>query len=403
MQILHHIAVCLYGFAIRLVSPFNSKARTWIHGRKNQFPKIAATAKQGNPAIFHCASLGEYEQAVPLIKEYHTAHPDTPIWVSFFSPSGFENAKLLPCITFKFYLPLDTTGNAKKLLKAVRPVVFVFVKYDIWPNLISILSKENIPFHLVAAHFKAKQIYFKPWGGYYRQTLRRFNSIGVQFKENLKLIDKIYEKPYHMGDTRFEQVLSTANTKWEDEYIAEFSKNSFTIIFGSCWEPELEILSNFVKNNPNHSFKFIIAPHRVDPEFIKYIQQKLGNVINIHSKQSDWESNLLLIDSIGILKYAYRYADFAFVGGGFRNKVHNILEPLAYGIPVATGPKHSDYPEVKSANHQGVHFEISNATEFSSLTSKKEELKQLKPFCTDWIIDNTGGAVKAMSRIAVLK
>lgn len=385
MRLLYFFAIQGYVGIIRLASLFNPKAKKWIQGRKNPLPKPGANT----PILFHCASLGEFEQAVPVLQKFNAQRPDLAMWVSFYSPSGFEHAKLPDFVEQRVYLPIDTPKNVRRFLSHGQFQAIVCVKYEIWPELLIQAKKLQIPVALIAANFRENQIYFKPWGFWFKKLLNHFSSIGHQYPASQKLLQEIHSNNYLMGDTRFARAIETANSEWQDELIDKFCEDEQVLILGSCWEPELEHLYKALDQIEG---KIILAPHRIDRSFIDTIQIQLANQAFRYSQGFTSNKKVLIIDSIGKLKYLYRKGYLAFIGGGYKNQLHNIIEALAYEIPVCFGPKHQKYPEAQRAIDANCGFEIHSDKELIEFSGKFRSNRQAGQSTKKLIEENKNAA-----------
>lgn len=392
------ISLYAYRTGIGIASNFNSKAKAWITGRKQwrqNLPK-QLSALDSQPIWFHCASYGEYLQAFPLIQSLYNSF-STPIVLSFFSPSGYNNFK--PCneIQCAFYLPLDTKANAKKMVEIIKPKMFVGVKYDIWPNLQTVLKKNQIPQILLAAQFRENQIYFKPWGRFFKNALQSFHPIFTQYPSSKTLLDKHNINNTLVGDPRFDQALSNVATPFKNEFLDFFLGNKKAIIFGSAWADEIIVAAELANIFPEE--KIIIAPHEVNPKHLTEVLKTLnGNYDLLSSGKTN--TNVLVIDSVGILRYIYRYGKLAQVAGGFKGKLHNIIEPLAYGIPIIIGHHHYRFPEAQFSIDSRAAIECSSKQEMvrsmAQLIQSPQELNNKSERARALAIEKSG-ATKSVS------
>lgn len=346
----------------------------------------------------HCASLGEFEQARPLIEKIK-AESNCRVLLSFFSPSGYEIRKNYSLADVVVYMPLDTRKNAKKFIETIKPDVAYFIKYEFWLNHLNVLKKYNIPTYLVSGLFRKNQPFFKWYGGYFRESLKAYNHFFLQDTESLELLKSIgLSNCTVCGDTRFDRVIQVANEKKELPQIRQFKNGNLLIVCGSTWPVDEEYLLKIIAESPQN-VKWIFAPHQIQPTEI----QKLTKTPNIntvlYSTDNDTESlrqaKLLVIDCIGLLSSVYAYADIAYVGGGFGKAVHNTAEPAVYGVPVVIGPIYQKFKEaVDMVNIMAV-FPANNASELSHHLSKliSNELlrKESGHKAKNYIIENAGG------------
>ena len=367
MHLLYNIGIRLYGFALLLVSLFNPKAKLWINGRKDFFNQLPVI-KSNNLYWFHCASLGEYDQAIPVINTFKEKDPTIFILVTFFSPSGYEHYKKRNCeIDYACYLPLDTKRNAFLFIKHFNPSKIFFVKYEFWANYIFEAKKNNIKLFSISSIFRQNQNYFKKGAKFFPSILQQFDYFFVQNKSSLELLKSInITNCIVTGDTRFDRVIENKNNLTKNKKIELFKNNEKVIVIGSSWPLDESILLPIINEN---KFKFIIAPHDISETHILQITKKLEYPFLRYSKiKSDDQltsANILILDTIGHLANAYFYGNISYVGGGFSGNLHNILEPAVFGLPVIFGPKHNRFPEAE--------FFIENKTAIS--VSSLEELK----------------------------
>lgn len=369
MIALYHIFISFYAFGIRIASLFNSKAKLWVEGRKNLLEKIKSTIKNEDDIVwFHCASLGEFEQAKPVIEKFKIKFPTFKILVTFFSPSGYELKKNDPLIDYASYLPIDTLKNAKTFIKAVQPKMVFFVKYEFWFNYIMELKHNHIPTYLISGVFRENQLFFKWYGKWYKQVLSGFTHFFVQDENSKKILLKYNFKNVTLsGDTRFDRVFENALSPKKVSLIEQFKGRKILLVGGSTWQPEEQILADYSILNPD--FKIVIAPHDISETHISQIVKLFnGNCLRFSKADVDnvTKFNILIIDNIGLLSNIYQYADIAFIGGGFTGALHNILEPASFGNVVFFGPNHLKFHEAQELINQNGAVEIANENDFIS-------------------------------------
>jgi 3-deoxy-D-manno-octulosonic-acid transferase len=348
MKVIYNIGILLFSAIACLISPFNFRASLWVKGRKNWAGKIADKIKTGDRVIWiHCASLGEFEQGRPVIEAIKKEMPAFKIVLTFFSPSGYEirkNYKNADCIS---YLPSDTPGNARKFIALVRPEFVIFVKYEFWNNYISVLYRNRIPLYLISGIFRPGQHFFKWYGSFFRSMLRKFEKIFVQDQQSYDLLTGIgIEKVSLAGDTRFDRVIQIAGTSSAIHQIEQFRGTEKLFLAGSSWKQDEEIITEYINSFPSR-MKWVFAPHEIDKSNIERLEKliKVKSVRFSEYSEISADARVLIIDNIGMLSSAYRYAYIAAVGGGFGKGIHNILEPACWGIPVIFGPKHKNFKE----------------------------------------------------------
>ena len=394
----YNILIYFYNYCILIASLFNKKARLWRKGRKDIFKKIKYRINSDENIVwFHASSLGEFEQGRPVIEAFRKKHPNYKILLTFFSPSGFEVRKNYESADYVFYLPIDSRKSAKKFVELINPKIVFFIKYEFWFNYLNVLSKKKIPVYIISAIFRPEQHFFKWYGGWFRKQLNCFNHFFVQNKESKKLLNSIgYQNVTISGDTRFDRVSEVASQKKSFPLIEQFKGTSELFVAGSTWEPDESLISDLIAANiPN--LKFLIAPHEVHPEHINQILKKFnGNKLKFSeaNEANLKQANILIIDSIGILLHLYQYSTITYIGGGFSDGIHNILEAATFGNPVIFGPKYQKFQEAKDLLKQGGAFNINNSSELISITKKLLEDKNFhiktSKTCTDYVIQNKG-------------
>ncbi|HEX7494073.1 MAG TPA: glycosyltransferase N-terminal domain-containing protein [Bacteroidales bacterium] len=348
MKVLYNLGILIFSAFANLLAPFNIRASLWVNGRKKWADKIADKIKTGDRVIWiHCASLGEFEQGRPVIEEIKLNMPAFKILLSFFSPSGYEirkNYNYADCIS---YLPSDTPGNAKKFIDLVKPEFVIFVKYEFWNNYISELYREKIPLYLISGIFRPGQHFFRWYGSFFRGILRKFERIFVQDQRSFDLLKGIgIDQVTLAGDTRFDRVIKIARTAVDIYKLEHFRGNEKLFLAGSSWKQDEELIAEYINRFPL-SMKWVFAPHEIDKSNLERLE-KLFKVKYVRfSEYSEVyaDARVLIIDNIGMLSSAYRYAYIAAIGGGFGKGIHNILEPACWGIPVVFGPRHENFKE----------------------------------------------------------
>ena len=348
MKVLYNLGILIFSALAHLAAPFNSRASFWVKGRKKWAEKIAEKIKPGDSVIWiHCASLGEFEQGRPVIEAIKKKKPGFKILLTFFSPSGYEirkNYNNADCIS---YLPADTPGNASKFIGLVKPEFVIFVKYEFWNNYISALYRNKIPLYLISGIFRPGQHFFKWWGSFFRGILMKFEKIFVQDQRSLDLLLGIGIKKVSLaGDTRFDRVVQIAGTARIIQKLEQFRGDEKLFLAGSSWRQDEEIIAEYINSFPNR-MKWVIAPHEIDKSNIERIEKllKVGHVRFSEYDEDSVDARVLIIDNIGMLSSAYRYAYVAAIGGGFGKGIHNILEPACWGVPVVFGPNHERFKE----------------------------------------------------------
>jgi 3-deoxy-D-manno-octulosonic-acid transferase len=397
---------------IRIVSPFNTKAKLWIDGRKNIFINLKNSIdKKDNIAWFHASSLGEFEQGRPVIEEFKKTYPNFKILLTFFSPSGYEIQKDYKYADYIFYLPADSKNNAKKFIEIVSPKIAFFVKYDFWFHYLSQLNRNNIPTFIFSAIFRKNQLFFKWYGFWYRKMLTLFTRIYVQDEDSKKLLNNIKINNVEIGgDTRFDRVYNLAQSAKPIKLIEEFSKKNITIIAGSTWEKDEDIIAKYINNNENREINWIIAPHEVHSNHIEKIIKIIERPVLKFSKADETniqDFNVIIIDSIGILSSLYRYGNIAYIGGGFGAGIHNTLEAATYGLPVIFGPNYKRFKEACDLIKIKSGFTIANYDNFKKILEHLiyDETIRTKSgeSAKNYIKNMCGGTSKILSQLSVLQ
>jgi len=407
MKLLYNIGIFIFDVITYLVSPFHSKASLLINGRKNWQNKIREKIKPGSRTIWiHCASLGEFEQGRPVIEAIKREMPQLKILLTFFSPSGYEIRKNYPDADCIVYLPSDTRGNALKFINLVNPEFVIFVKYEFWHNYISVLYNIRIPLYLISAIFRSEQHFFKWYGSFFRDMLRKFTRIFVQDQNSLDLLSGLDLKNISLsGDTRFDRVVTISGTARDIPQLKQFRGGEKLFLAGSSWKQDEEIIAQYINRYPGR-MKWVFAPHLTDKPNVDRLE-KLFNVSVVRFSEFNLETSsarVMIIDNIGMLSSAYQYAYVAAIGGGFGKGIHNILEPACWGIPVMFGPNHKKFREaVDLINEKGA-MTFDSIGSFSDILDKwlTDELFYLKSAKTagDYIHKNTGATIKILQEIS---
>ena len=392
MKLLYNISIFHLELAFKVLSWFNDKIKRGLEGRKQSLEIVKSKISKDDKVIWmHAASLGEYEQGLPVLEKLKEKYPNHKVLVTFFSPSGYENVVKKNKEDVLCYLPFDKKSTISEFVKAVHPEIFFTVKYDFWYHLLDELKKQNAKVFVISALFYENQVYFKPQGKWFvRELKKNVDWIFHQTEKSLSLALKVgLSKGSVSGDTRFDRVKQIKNRDNLVEYISEFKGNNQLIVFGSSWEAEeriAKILSEKLKN-----FKIIIAPH--DLKRVQNLKQIFPKAILYSELKSIYQlpnTNILIIDSIGLLSKLYSYADIAIVGGGFHDKgLHNILEAATFGIPVIFGNQYKKNPEADEliAQNGGKSFAKEElASDFVlELTQNSNLLKEMSQNAEDFV------------------
>lgn len=396
MYWLYNISILIYGLLIKLVALFNAKAKLFVNGRKGIFEHLKSKAiRNEQPIWFHFASLGEFEQGRPVLEKIRSINPQEKILVTFFSPSGYEIRKNYALANWVFYLPLDTPGNAEKFIALTNPKMAIFTKYEFWPNYFKALAKNKIPLYIISGIFRPQQVFFKWYGSFYKDVLKSVSYFFVQNEESLDLLKGIDINNVEIsGDTRFDRVYENAQSPKSLPIIEKFCGDAAVLIAGSTWPDDEKLLVELAAKYPN--WKITIAPHEIHASHINEIERLFPSAVKF-SEISTVKANtqILIIDNIGMLSSLYQYGKFAYIGGGFGVGIHNTLEAAAFGLPVIFGTNYDKFQEAKDLIKIGAAKSVNNATEliaaFEYFTQNKsgeiaEDYVTKKKGATDMII-----------------
>lgn len=367
MNLLYNASIHLYRLGVRAASLRSEKAREMLRGQSDTLVTLERTCREVAPDGFdlwiHAASLGEFEQGRPIIDRLRREHPAKKILLTFFSPSGYKVRKDYPNVDAVAYLPFDIPALVARFLDAARPKMAVFVKYEFWGNYLKELRARAIPIYIISAIFRPSQVFFKPWGGVFRNMLRCFTHIYVQDEESRGLLAGIGIKNVTVaGDTRFDRVtdvLRSAKTLPDIERFVEGA--GMCIVAGSTWPPDEDVLVPWLKAHPD--VKAIIAPHEFNERRLSDLKNRLGDGAVLLSKMKGDEARIIIVDCFGLLSSLYRYGQIAYVGGGYGTGIHNINEAAVYGIPVVFGPRHQKFKEASDLISLGGAFDNPEALE----------------------------------------
>lgn len=375
MHFLYNIAVSTTEKLLPLSGVFSEKMKLFVTGRRAVLPFLRKSISTNDRVIWiHAASLGEYEQAVPVIEELRKISPGKKILITFFSPSGYEVKKKNSIADVTTYLPLDTASNAAEFLDIVQPEWALFIKYEFWPNYLRELNKRQINTLLVSGGFREDQLFFRPYGKWMRPYLRTFRHFFVQNKRSEELLRSIgFDNVSISGDTRFDRVSRQIGRDNTLDFIAEFKNGKLCVVCGSTWPEDEELLVDFINSSPE-DVKFVIAPHALKPSKITQLQQQLKVEKVLYSEMEGKElSNyrVFIVDTIGLLTRIYSYAEIAYVGGAAGNTgLHNVLEPATFGLPIIIGKNFSRFPEALKLQQLAGLFSVQNKQELTDILGK---------------------------------
>ena len=395
MKIIYEIFIITINALSIPLKLFSKKINLFHKGRKNTFRVLKEQVNPNKKNIwFHVSSLGEFEIARPLIEELKLKFSNVNILVTFFSPSGYENVKDYKYADFITYLPIDSSKNSKKFVKYVNPIIAVFIKNDIWSNYIFELKRNNSIIYSISSKFTESSFYFRIFGQWFLNRLKMIDFFFVQDNESKLILNKYSIKNViESGDSRFTSVINTLNENKMVLNVEKFIANRECFIAGSVWNRDVKILEESVKES---NIKIIIAPHEISQRDINELEHNFKSScvrLSCLKEEEDFQKKILIIDSIGQLRYIYRYANFAYVGGGFyQNSLHNILEPAVFSSPVIVGNLYNGFKEAEEMVDLGGVISINNSIEFSKvfkdLCGNEGKQKRLGKINLDYIYQN---------------
>ena len=404
----YNVLIHLASFFLRIIAPLNKKLNLFVSGRKNVFNKLR-TFKESNQKVIwiHVASLGEYEQGLPVLKALKKQFPDYSTLLTFFSPSGYEIKKNNQESDLTLYLPLDTHSNAKKWVQILNPSLVFFVKYEFWLNYLHFLKNKNTPTYLISGIFRPNQLFFKPYGSFYRKALNAFTYLYVQNQTSKNLLNNIglnNVKAY--GDTRFDSVNALIKKeKTTNQIIEKFKDNQLLLILGSSWESDEKIFLSQIDFFREFKVKIVIAPHQVGQTHIDNILKSwktfkpICYTENLNNSQLK-KSKLLIINKIGILKHIYHQGEICYIGGGFnKSGIHNTLEASVYKRPIIFGPNYQKFKEANELIKLKGAFSISDQKELRTILTELLTNKSFRKATGDIAGQYTKNHIGATKRI----
>jgi 3-deoxy-D-manno-octulosonic-acid transferase len=420
MYFLYNILVFIAHFILKIAALFDKKIRLFVEGRKATTSKIQnAISKSDHVIWMHCASLGEFEQGRPIFENLKKQYPTHKLLLTFFSPSGYEVEKNYKLADAVCYLPLDKKQHAKRFLDLVNPEFAVFVKYEFWPNILKELKIRKIKTLLVSGIFRKDQAFFKWYGGWMRKSLQAFEHFFVQDENSKALLNRInFTNVTVSGDTRFDRVYEITKQNNQLDFIKEFKNDKYTLVAGSTWKEDEELLVDYINNSASDKEKFIIAPHNINTLDIQKLKNSItkktvlfsersfkASVLNSDPEAQDVKNlsdfQVFIIDTVGILTKIYSYADVAYVGGGYtKSGVHNLLEPATFGIPIIIGPNYQKFNEAVDLVKEEACFVADNSKKLSVLLNSFLQLKEHRAKAGNkalkYVIDKTGATAKIL-------
>lgn len=404
---MYNIGMWLFERSVGLAALRNKKAKLWKEGRRDIFDRMSESIKPKEDIVWvHCASLGEFEQGRPIIEQIRKIDPSIKILLTFFSPSGYEIRKNYEGADYIFYLPIDCSWNVRRFMDIVNPKAAIFIKYEFWLNYLEELGKRNIPTYVVSAIFRPKSVFFRPWGWAWRKALKSFTTIFVQNEESKRLLKSIgHDNVVIAGDTRFDRVAAIAKMRRHIPIVERFKGNEPLFVAGSTWGPDEEILIELINDNPE--VRFVIAPHEMDEGRINHIiaSVKGGAARYTEStEESDFsDTQVLILDTIGILSAVYGYATWSYIGGGFGVGIHNTLEAATFGLPIAFGPKYKKFQEACDMIELHAATSIKSAKElkewFGPLRDDKAHLERTSHAAKEYAEHNCGATALVVKAV----
>lgn len=409
----YNLGVKSYFSALKLISPWHSKAKKMLEGREKAISDIQQNISESKKHVWvHVSSLGEFEQSRPLLEKIRQEYPDVQVILTFFSPSGYDVKKQTPLADIVTYLPADSSDDLERFIRLMNPSIAIFVKYEFWLNTLQFLYSNNIPTFIVSAIFRKDQPFFKWWGKQFRVALNHYNHLFVQDRdsENLLMslgIDK--SKITVAGDTRADRVFKIASSPKSLPNIEKFIKNDNSgkkvVIAGSSWGNDEEIYLPILLQRQD--VKIIIAPHEISPKRLEKLEERCGEPVFYWSKLESYNdlnsSRILIIDNFGFLSSIYQYGDIGYIGGGFGRGIHNILEASVYGIPVIFGPNYKKFKEARDLIAVGGAFSITSKEEceeiFSTLLEDSNKSKTAGDNALKYLSKNIGATDKIFNII----
>jgi 3-deoxy-D-manno-octulosonic-acid transferase len=404
MRIIYTAGIRFYLLLIRIVSLGNPRARKLLRGRRGLFRNMKRELPSGEQYIwFHCASLGEFEQGRPLMERMKKEDPSCKILLTFYSPSGYEIRKNYEGADYVYYLPADTPEKVRRFLDLVNPKAVFFIKYEFWFNFLDEIGKRGIPAFLVSGIFREEQHFFKWYGSWFREKLKSFKRFYIQDEASAALLERFgFTNVLVSGDTRFDRVLEIAADARELPMTEAFKGNKKLIVAGSTWEADEELLLSLQPDTSG--YKLLIAPHEIGEEEVAASVRRFESKYRVMTwsganKSNVKDSEILIVDNIGMLSSLYRYGDIAYIGGGFGEGIHNILEAAVCGLPVIFGPNYEKFSEANELIAAGGAFCVRDTTElrkvFALLTDDPHVIQIASEISRNYVRKKSG----ATSRI----
>ena len=405
---MYNIVIYIYLIGVAIASCFNKKVKKMWAGERQALKVLREKVDPNARYIwFHAASLGEFEQGRPLMEYLRKTHPEYKILLTFFSPSGYEVRKNYEGADIICYLPLDTIRNARRFLRAIKPVMAFFIKYEFWYNYLHILQHRGVPTYSVSSIFRPDQIFFQWYGKGYGRVLKCFTHFFVQNIESKNLLAKLDIHDVEVvGDTRFDRVLQIKEASKQLPLVEKFTENTSKVfIAGSSWLPDEEVFLKYF--NLHKDWKLIVAPHVIGEDHLAQIFELLkGRRVVRYTEATEEnvkDAEVLIIDCFGLLSSIYHYGTISYVGGGFGVGIHNVLEAAVWDIPVIFGPNNKRFQEAQGLIMAGGGFEINDYESFRDLMIRFETdemfLQTSKKHAGEFVKGRAGATEKIMGSL----
>lgn len=402
MGLVYLAGIRIYGLLISVLSLFNDKARKWREGRRGLLDRVAREVDASKRSIwFHFASLGEFEQGRPVLERLRALKPDRTFIITFYSPSGYEIRKNTPLADHVFYLPEDTPRNAFRFIELINPELAIFTKYEYWPFFFRELGTRQIPLYVISAIFRPGQVYFKWYGGFFRNTLKQVTHFFTQNRESVMMLSRLgINKATLAGDTRFDRVVDLPQNRLSIAEAKDFSTGHRVLVAGSTWPADEELLAGLHQHFPD--WKLIIAPHEIHEDRIRSVMKLFPQAIRFSAVRDPGlpatkpDPSVLIIDNIGMLSSLYGYGRIAYVGGGFGAGIHNTLEAATYGIPVIFGPNYHKFKEADDLIARGAGFSVEqlpDVTRVFGALQQEESLKTAGDAARQYVLEHAGATI----------
>ena len=396
MSFIYSLFISFFNISLKLNSLFNEKTKKIILGRKKTKDYIKNNIEDQKVIWIHVASVGEFEQAKPIIDSLKIKY-EIKILVSYFSSSTESAVSNYKNVDFHFYMLSDKEDQMKLLFDLLNPKILIIIKYEFWRNLILQAKLNSVPIVSVSSVFRKNQVYFYPIK-FFKNILKNISLFLVQDENSMELLKKIKIKEVKViGDSRYDRVLKIFKKSIEIEGIEEFTNKKNTIVIGSAWKSDIEKIKNEIIRDLTDT-KYIIAPHNINSDEIEYLENTFINDTIKFSElpQKNVRKRILIIDNIGMLSSIYKYGKIAFIGGGFRGALHNTLEAVVWNLPVIYGNHKNNrkFIEVDRIEKEGIGFPIKNGNEFKLIKNRILKNRDIGKGGNEFIIKNSGATEK---------